>query len=127
MSPVIHASLPDTGWRKIDALITAWTPDGAYIRRVGNIVHFAMRCAPVSGAQQRILVIPEGFKLSGIPDYIGGMSGTVQRDGSVAGAWYIERPDTLRAASTSALINHRIGGTWTTQDPWPTVLPGTAA
>ena len=117
----------DTGWRNVDALITGWTADGVYMRRIGNVVQWGGRVTPATGAQRQITTLPPGFQVSGIPDWVGGVSGVIQRDGVVTGAWYAEKPGIIRAASTASTPSHRIGGTWLTSDPFPATLPGTPA
>lgn len=125
----------DTGWRDVSA-VTAWTdaifPAGvvtasgypARVRRIGyNIeLHFGIDKA-ASGTPSAAAAIPLGFRpVSGAAvAAIGGTSGL-----ALFRAFHSGGTSLLVIQSTVAITGGSITITYSTNDPWPTALPGTA-
>lgn len=116
----------DTGVRRIEAgFINGWTAAIGILRRVGNVVSFGLYSVnPAAQTNGVAYPIPSGFR----PGSYGGTIGNaVQMGGgftilqvNAIGEVY---PNTT-ATSCTGVVNLM---TWTTQDAWPPILPGTAA
>lgn len=116
----------DTGRRNISSLFTSGVAAEVFISRIGSIVHCEYSVFDSVGGRSITIVLPTGFKYTnnsgGEQIFTGRINSTppeISR-GSVASSLSLASP--LLAAGRS------IAGTatWTTTDPWPASLPGTA-
>ena len=117
--------LIDTGWRNLSAL----APEGVtftnlFVRRVGNLVHVSCQLVATSTAGNITIVsMPSGFKPSDKALRVGTASdrtGTsVRRLSPYIGG--------LRILDMEVGKNYEFGISYLTDDPAPTVYPGTVA
>ena len=120
----------DTGWRNVNSTVDAnFVPEGIGVqfRRVGSRVTCDVRgkITTASGTQQLICNIPSGFRGVNYGMYPSGMRGT-----SVVSLGYPSDNIALWMYSTTAMVaasTYIAQATWTTDEPWPTTLPGTAS
>lgn len=121
----------DTGWRNMNAIVDPnFVPEGVgvQLRRIGNRVTCDVRgkltAVPTVPTQQLIMAIPVGFRGVNYAVYPSGISGT-----SVISMGYPSNNIDLYLYSTANFVNAstRIAqASWTTDEVWPTTLPGTA-
>lgn len=121
----------DTGPRNIASiLLNSWTGNNPFfpiVRRIGNTCSFEGSFTNVSATSAAIYTLPVGFRVNSggfaVPNtLLINRSGGAHLPMSYSGAG-----DLLPLATSVA--GHVYGGSffWTTQDAWPTSLPGTAA
>ncbi|WP_295837387.1 pyocin knob domain-containing protein [uncultured Microbacterium sp.] len=110
----------DTGSRNVTALLSAEWTGSAYLRRVGQTVSVNVNAGSSAAvpANTTILTLPSGFRPDGTINKI--IAGGNVQHGVVTDGNGITRADT-------ALTALRWYFSFTTSDPWPTSLPGTAA
>jgi len=123
---ILTGGVPDTGLREIAVDGTNWSGNLRY-RRIGNMVWYrttalTMGVGIASGSAWTAAVVPAGFRVQGdliVPtrNTSSGQVSGMLISGSGAGSYY----GTLTAGQ--AII---FGGVGTTNDAWPTSLPGTA-
>lgn len=130
--------MPDTGWRNLGSgvLDNGWQLFPGYtevkVRRYGNFVFLQTGLQPPSSQTLQgitALSVPAGFH---------GSTQTVAQlinvlNGATEFVWLTAFPDghvevTSSTAKVSPTPNRLVGvvATWSTTDPWPTTLPGTA-
>lgn len=119
----------DTGMRDISAsLLNGWKADNIRIRRVGSTVTLSVwKLDPATKTDTFAYVLPAGFGPAG--GYNGSLAFIVRTTGSSVGSLLITA-QTKYIQPEPAGISFGAGGigliSWTTDDPWPTSLPGTA-
>lgn len=113
----------DTGWRNITAnLLNGWAGGTIYLRRVGSVV--TMRLTGTSGANKTavdFIGMDLGFRplaTTRVPFCATSTTVSVLEYSPTTNAW--------RSANTDNLGSNFSEINWTTTDPWPTSLPGTA-
>ena len=119
----------DTGWRNLTGVTmqNGWTIQYGqhYIRRTGNVVDYYALVNNTSATADTFYTVPYGFRPVGIARE------TVWSQ-DAAKFWRFEIPSSGEAQIVS--YNTHAAGTfaylqttWSTNDPWPSSLPGTAA
>lgn len=119
----------DTGWRNVSASVTGgYTTPSALVRRVGAVVQIRFNSGTTptltNGAWNKVLDVPVGFRptvnvdpLTWNANFTSDLRrGYVGTDGGV---------NLMGAGATVAATSLHV--TFTTTDPWPTSLPGSAA
>ncbi|QDZ15768.1 collagen-like protein [Humibacter ginsenosidimutans] len=118
----------DTGWRDISALAPGlWTiaSGGRWLmRRVGSMVWQRIQNISSSATGLQGTLIPAGFQIDEKGD--GGMFQATSSSGAATGAVQMYQAGAVYWwPSTGTVVRAPIQ--YTTADPWPTTLPGTAA
>ena len=118
----------DTGWRNVTASIlpaAASQLSRAEVRRVGNTVEWSIRIDKTGSGFFEWISVANGFRFRpSIADaqwVLSGNAGTLLIITTVTGGI------TLAASSTAAVAAASLAFSHTTDDSWPTILPGTAA
>ncbi|MCW1250648.1 hypothetical protein ODZ83_10785 [Acaricomes phytoseiuli] len=123
-----HLLSAETGARDITSLLTApaepggtprWTAQRILLDRHGNTV--TLRVTLLNGpAGDPFITLPAGYRTRDWSEFYASNAGSMMSRGSggaTAGSFYLTG-EARRALFTA---------TWTTDDPWPTTLPGTPA
>lgn len=111
----------DTGWRDVTTLTTAGTCQAAKIRRSGALVEYTI----YAGSEDMILPLPSGFQPGMGTNAVGLPTGTTP-------------PGILRWNAVDPRCFSPVGGaayyfvteitvSYSTDQPWPTTLPGVAS
>ncbi len=117
----------DTGWRNVSTMVDkrgSAIVNSALLRRVGDVVdlYLDLKTPTNTTSPWMVLTLPSGF-LPGFSRY-----GALQDNNEAAA--------TSTLVSSAGIVNlygivsaktDRFSGLWTTKNPWPTVLPGSAA
>ena len=126
---ILTGGTPDTGCRSLTGVTmqNGWTIQYSqhYIRRTGNVVDYYALVNNTSATADTFYTVPYGFRPVGIA------TETVWSQ-DAAKFWRFEIPSSGEAQIVS--YNTHAAGTfaylqttWSTNDPWPSSLPGTAA
>lgn len=114
----------DTGWRNVLTMVAL--PSGAakyaaLVRRINNQVQIYLDLdTPAAGSSWNVLTLPVGFR----PKYT--LYGALTDNNEAAAkSTYV---NSAGVVNLSIITNKRdrFNGSWFTDDPWPTVLPGVA-
>lgn len=115
----------DTGWRDVSgSLLNGWTGNRVRLRRRGNDVELNVVASgvPLTGAAATSKIfLPwfDGFRAGPAGDY-----GWLGMLGSSAGTTSVSREGSsgIGASPTAGTLTGSVA--WTTDQPWPTMLPG---
>lgn len=116
----------DTGWRNVAGLFQARSngvANSIMLRRVNNLVDFYMdvKTPTNTSSPWTTMTLPVGFR----PDFT--RYGLLQDNKeAAAGSTAIMSDGSVNLYTIVSAKTDRFNGIWTTEDAWPTNLPGTA-
>lgn len=115
-----------TGRRDISALIVKRTTavvNAAYLIRINYVVelYIDITMPNNTASPYSLLTLPAGFR----PIYNKYGALTDNKEGADTGGTYIGTDGTVNIYNPVAGKRDRYSGTWLTEEPWPTSLPGT--
>lgn len=110
----------DTGWRNVTPE-NGWTANAMSIRRIGSVIYAAIYLAAKTAATGDIIyTLPSGYRPA-LGVAVGALYAGDDTTPVTAGNWLLVSRTAFGSANMSGQVS------WSTIEPWPSALPGSAS